>query len=96
MGLRASISDELPFDPELNQALGPMEASTPRCEYSALGIAAHKEQQQKGTVSQDREIVFVFSKRACAPGLEKPRSLCVVDRKWWKFGSLDPDFHIDR
>ena len=33
--------------------------------------------------------VCVFPK-ACVPGLKKPQSFCVVDRKWWKFGSLDP------
>ena len=77
MGLKTSTPDKVSHDPKLNQALGPMEASTPRWEYSALGVVAHKEQQQKGIVSQERKIVSIFSQRACVPGFEKPKSLYV-------------------
>ena len=72
MGLKASISDPGPLDLKLNQALGPIEASTPRCDCSALDVAAHRQQQQKGTVLQKREIVSVFSKGHVCRGSKSP------------------------
>ena len=95
MGLKASISDPGPLDLELNQALGPIEASTPRCDCSALDVAAHRQQQQKGTVLQEGNSVCVFQ-RECVPGLKEPRSFCVVDRQCWISGALDPNFHTGR
>ena len=49
-----------------------MEASLPRCGCSTLSDGTHREQQQKGIVLQEREIVSVFSKGRVCRGSKSP------------------------